>query len=695
MVISINLVIHTDFIQDPLYKYAVDTLYKQLQKYQDLFTVVINSPTYNIQTDNLVSLGIFTEVSQCTGKYIKPDWIYLLFKPTSNEVKLLKRNLPHSKFISCFNGIPNLTSEKLQWGIDPPKDEDIINNYQKNLVILYDNLNKPDIPSTFNIVKSDNTEIIGRTGYNKCYIMVPILDKSILNLYINWAVSESIVPVVEDLETVCDIQRSLCITCENLGDIGNNMWNITEDYHWETIICELHRLLGGQSKCIENNLVFFPLLDVNIPNIADSEDDSEQDNESNSESQISAYNSNGIIRQFYPWALTLSFRDIEKGIYIPKSELIRYNIDVKPRIGYITVGLMTFGDFSPEDNKKMVSPTLYHNNLPIFDSHGNNYFGCPPPHLWSHSSERHIYLRNPKPILENAFVTYLESPDSLCVLKNTINNLQYYNKDNDFSFHIYVYYRGDSTILQYPDILSEIDNTDVVILRNLNDYSKISFSPNNSITEQLLSIYLTEANQIIYFDPLVLWLDFPRKMFEDQSLCCFESTRRKNQETHYEVVSWIQKNLQCLPTYRPTKISGSVVKINREKHWLTLSVALGILRLPISKHISIGDILYLSQEALRYPSDVVMTGGDISELWLGRNTEGLFIGRPIYQMDDCVFYKVPIWYTQTPPLSQIKVDKHSSWYFEERLGSLVTSDKGACKLNKLHSVVERVNKMYL
>jgi hypothetical protein len=280
-------------------------------------------------------------------------------------------------------------------------------------------------------------------------------------------------------------------------------------------------------------------------------------------------------------------------------------------------------------------------------------------------------------------------------LSNTIQNLVSLSSDENSQFDIYIYYRGDSLLIQYPDILSEIENIESLTIRDLNSYCKINYSHHSSIAEQLLAIYLTDAEQIIYFDPFVLWLDFPRTMFEYESMCCFESHSRRDQETHHEVISWSQKNLKYLPTYKPPKISGSVVKINRNQHWLSIYIAMGILRQPISNHLTIGDALYLSQESLGYTSNVVMMGGNICEHWLGRSAGGLFIGNPLYQMGDCIFYRVPIWYTKTPPPSQVIIKRNSSWYFEKRLGSLVTIEDKIDKLDTKNQSINRLNKMYL
>ena len=90
-----------------------------------------------------------------------------------------------------------------------------------------------------------------------------------------------------------------------------------------------------------------------------------------------------------------------------------------------------------------------------------------------------------------------------------------------------------------------------------------------------------------------------------------------------------------------------------------------------------------------------MMGGDITELCLGRKCKGLFIGTPIYETKDCVFYQVPQWYVFSPPESQLLLKSHRNWYFEKRLASIVTDENESTPLDERLIHIARLNKMYL
>ena len=231
---------------------------------------------------------------------------------------------------------------------------------------------------------------------------------------------------------------------------------------------------------------------------------------------------------------------------------------------------------------------------------------------------------------------------------------------------------------------------------DLCEKTQLPFTTYNSLTEELLSIYLTEAKQVVYFNCQLLWLGPIETLFASPHLKCVESLSRKHlvRNLHPEIVRWKQQNLRKPPTYKTPLVSGSFVYLDRQKNWLSLLVALGMLQHKVSRYLSIGDALYLACEATESPINLYRFGGDITELFVGRVSHELFIGTPLFQISDCVFVKVPIWFLSSPPTKQLRLSSQKTWYYEKRLGSMVATESDAENLDTEIPFINLMNKMY-
>ena len=137
------------------------------------------------------------------------------------------------------------------------------------------------------------------------------------------------------------------------------------------------------------------------------------------------------------------YRSLDQGIYVAKETLSKFGIEVPEKKGYHSFGLVSFLDFA---DKTPSACTFTNRCYPVIDSKNNNFLGCPPIHLWSHSSDSHLYFEKLNYSIDRAFVTYVETPDSLKILTQTITNLSEYNQVEKLAYTIFVYYRSDSAV---------------------------------------------------------------------------------------------------------------------------------------------------------------------------------------------------------------------------------------------------------
>ena len=694
MVIYVDFIIPNNYQDDSICKYAVNSLVDQFNR-SDLFCAKIKKSKKTLDLEASITFLVLLEYNQCVEMNESADWIYLLYLPTPHEAKLLQKKFPTSRFVSCIAGTPIESCEYINWCVS----HSIIPNQLSKTIFVPKQHEISIDDENLKIIRYSQKDLLNKdkaTELSGNYIVIPHRSKEVLNLYVFWCLSIGSVPITDESDISHNYKELLTFRLSDIPFNDNKFPEISGDYTWSKLSKEWYKLLQQErsdSEKDKSDFVYFPLLDITHLETTDQENDIDSDDASiNNNNSIQAYNTEGQRRVFYPWSLALLYHTLDKGIFVAKRTLTEFGIEVPDKQHYLSVGLMAFRDFA--SNTRSVC-SLSERYLPVTDSQGKQFIGCPPPHLWCHSSDSHLYFEKLSYSQENAFVTYLETPDALKILRQTIANLSDCNKALDLNYSIYVYYRSDSTLIQYPDVLSSLEGFDQVEIEDICRLGKIEFSQYNSLAEELLSIYLTPAQKIIYFNPFTLWLDFPRTMFSQSYLYCFESYRGNQTNNHPEVVQWRQRNLKYLPTYNPPAISGSVVVYNRKDHWLSLLVALGMLYYPITRHITIGDALYLAQEATQSPSHIAMMGGDITELCLGRRCKGLFIGTPVYQIKDCVFYRVPPWYVYSPPNSQLLLQPQRNWYFEKRLASIVTEETGSTTLETSLPYMTRLNKMYL
>lgn len=505
-------------------------------------------------------------------------------------------------------------------------------------------------------------------------------------------------PINEDLtldfkeKKKCNLYSQELFSFEYINLINNNLepiideeYDIKKIYHkvinnkkvphelsYTFFIKKLYQYI---TEKLESNdkYIFLPLL--NIINDSESKFNSREcleicSFESNSDL---CYNTLNKITTFYPWALSLSFDNLQEGIYVKKTTLLKYSLKIKELNNHYCLYFLEIPDIYKHNNKW---------DCFIHNSEGDIYKGIPPL-LDFVFSDKNTYIKKPdlSNRISNGIIVYIDNIEHLPNLRNLIKKID--NKYNlEINFDI--------------DLMNEISEIkeNYFIKKNPIDLWKFQNSNQLSLELKLYLLLISRFKKCLFLDlNLLTWGDYSSffDKLDKHDTLFFKSITQPLQIKN--LFTDIDNELYLNEYDFVEPIETGIFGINIIECWIPILLTLGFInkyhkKLLINKSI---ELLYLSLLISKKNIFIIncLNNKDIKNK-INKNLESgikchgylennLFIGYPIYNYNDFNYTFIPFWYEKYKSDYITKNLQNINWKYSDYFDCIVCEKKDCYK----------------
>ena len=638
-----------------------------INKYGKNINIVNNITLADIQIVQIYELSDIVYIEN--GNIL----LYFYFKPCIEEINYLNdliqinNNITIASVFDSFSSF-NGTYTKLLWGVDIPKlhTEENISSIRIAKHTSIDTFN----PKNKDIIL-DNYKNLSEITYNDKYHYI-ICESSWIDTF-NFSIinclNKGSIPIINDS---CIDYRQLYITLETFNDsIDSSNVNLTIPSYlkWGNII-PLYESLFDQSfiqtNSIKDDYLFLPLLDV--INSEQLQCSSFEECLSKCKDDWNCITSDNILKVACPWNIIKCYNNISEGIYVKKNKYTDVNLP-NYRNDYHIYPYLNYEKY--DINSKNINSK----NIVGYTSNKKFKMAIATPDTWNYSSDNCIYLKKIKYKYPLSLVTYVDSPDDLLLLIKNINIIV-----KELSIPIEIFYRSD--ILDMSDI---IENETIIIYDISKDILDEHLSDNSNNYEKLLSIYLSKAKTIIFFQPTVLFFETINiNNIIDNNETCILFERFKKDTKYEDSIKNLKKNVSSWSKIVSNLITTSYqittddcFIFNRETNLINLLIALGVVYDGIN--ISLSDIIQISMLSTNSRYTVISQYNNFISLGLPVNQ--FFIGFNGIKSKILSFIKIPIWVRESMFTHIVDSVNYKHCFYESRLDSVITDSNKSKEIN--------------
>ena len=593
----VNLYIQkVDSLNDRI-TYHLNDFCRRLQNYNK-FNII----TYPNLAD--IQIAYLFELSELNLLTNLPIILFIFFKPIDEELNTIMDTLSNKNIIKMYSpfsieGLDNIVfsypikSRKIQYS----KNKYKINKYEG------------DLPNYLEI-NSDDYDIFDASVSIQDFFdftLVDNLDEGKL-VYNTGEVYRS--EAIKDLRLESIQQKH--IYSDNWSSLLNNIYSTIDNYLVEKI----------------SETFFLPFLESTTDVIKKL--DIKDFKKIIKQNSNLCYGSDGMLKEFLPWGLTISHSSIDKGITISKVQALLSFPDLKEYDKYYSLGFINCGTSKKEKLDY------------VFDTEGNNYSGILPISKWT-IDEKITYIKKPNLNEEFGVVMFIENGDDYRFINNNISKVKH---------PIEIYYIED---LYDITGLAFGDNVKIIPIK------KNKVDNENFLLEKLEALLISNFSRILYISDCNLIIDDLNSIKCEEDLF-FASILDVNQINYYSFIlkdfPLISKDLE--------KVNPDIFFINKIDWWFDILTAIGISNYYnlIKSNL---EILYLAR--LLNNKKVKVTNENKG--YLGYVYDKLFYGYPINTTHDFTFTRAPYWYFDEKYTHKICNIKGKTWCYNHNFNAIV------------------------